>query len=85
MLFNVKYKQAPPDDDEKDLNWSPNPILEHLPLYQRSPRLPTSSSFENDFLIAKKRESDMKAPTEIPNLHSIRDEVDILLKQFENI
>lgn len=86
MLLNNKYKPAAPAD-ENDLDWSPNPIIDHLPLYQQSPRLPTTSNFESEFLLEKVRlrETEMKIPVEIPNLNTMSDEVDILLKQFENI
>ena len=61
MLINTKYKQ-PSMIDEDELNWSVNPILDHLPLYQQSPRLPSSSNFENDFLLerGKLRDHDIK-------------------------
>jgi len=53
MLINTKYQTPKPAEDE--LDWSPNPILDQLPLYQQSPRLPTTTNFESDFLLERGR------------------------------
>jgi hypothetical protein len=41
-----------------ELEWSKNPVLEYLPFYSQSQKVPVIADMESDFLKARKRQID---------------------------
>ncbi|TNV81835.1 hypothetical protein FGO68_gene3809 [Halteria grandinella] len=99
QILNQAMKNPPKNDYE--MEWSKNPVLEYLPFYSQSVKMPTVlTDMGSDFLKARKRQIDTEIevgkalkreqfvpydPHKTPGVYSMTDEVDQLLTQFANI